>query len=386
MSKMNEMHAMNQTGAWRDAKNILAVRLDNIGDVIMLGPALRALKETSPTARITLLASRAGAAAATLLPWIDDVMVWRPVWQDVGNHLPFDPLRELKQITELAARRFDAALIFTSFSQTPHVPGYVCYLAGIPLRAGESKEFGGSTLTNELRGAPDEMHQAERNLRLVEQLGYAAHDRQLAVVIPAEAQTAVTALLTDAGIHEDEPYILLHPGASAAARRYPAERYAAVTRELAARGWRVVVTGTDRERLLVERVTCEVDGAVALVGATTLPEYAALVERATLVICNDTLPMHLADATRTPEVVLFAGTEYEEQWRPRAAPSRLLRRPTPCQPCYLFDCPIGLRCLDIAPLEVVQAVEAMLGVTPPQPADQTLPPQTALTPAHGGSR
>jgi ADP-heptose:LPS heptosyltransferase len=91
--------------------------------------------------------------------------------------------------------------------------------------------------------------------------------------------------------------------------------------------------------------------------------------------------MHLADATRTPEVVLFAGTEYEEQWRPRATRARLLRRPTPCQPCYLFDCPIGLRCLDIAPLEVVQAVEAMLAATQVQPNAQ----RTALAPAQGGS-
>lgn len=379
MSEMNEMNTMND---WRDAKNILAVRLDNIGDVIMLGSALRALKETSPAARVTLLASRAGATAAALLPWVDDVLVWRPIWQDVGNHLPFDPLRELKQITELAARRFDAALIFTSFSQTPHVPGYVCYLAGIPLRAGESKEFGGGTLTNELRGALDEMHQAERNLRLVEQLGFTAHDRHLAVVISAEARTSAMALLANAGIHEGEPYILLHPGASAAARRYPAERYAVVARELAAHSWRVVVTGTDRERLLIERITCEADGVAALVGNTTLPEYAALVEQAALVICNDSLPMHLADATRTPEVVLFSGTEYEEQWRPRATRARLLRRPTPCQPCYLFDCPIGLRCLDIAPREVVEAAEAMLAGSQPRPQ----PHDTALAPAQRGGR
>ena len=70
--------------------------------------------------------------------------------------------------------------------------------------------------------------------------------------------------------------------------------------------------------------------------------------------------MHLADAVRTPEVVLFSGTDYEEQWRPRSTAARLLRRPTPCHPCYLFECPIGLPCLDIAPEEVVAAAEALL--------------------------
>ncbi|MGZ3585578.1 MAG: glycosyltransferase family 9 protein [Ktedonobacterales bacterium] len=65
---------------WLAARNILAVRMDNIGDVVMLGPALRAVKETSPNARITLLASPAGATAAPLLPWVDDVIVWRAIW------------------------------------------------------------------------------------------------------------------------------------------------------------------------------------------------------------------------------------------------------------------------------------------------------------------
>src|SRR5713226_3215895 len=96
---------------WLAAKNILAVRLDNIGDVIMLGPALRAVKETSQQAHLTLLASPGGATAGPLLPWIDDVIVWRPIWQDVGGRMPFDPARERELIDLLAGQEFDAALI-----------------------------------------------------------------------------------------------------------------------------------------------------------------------------------------------------------------------------------------------------------------------------------
>src|SRR5947209_12263240 len=186
---------------WLEARNILAVRLDNIGDVIMLGPALRAVKETSPQAKLTLLASPAGTTAVPLLPWIDDVITWRVVWQDVGGRIPFDPARERGLIEMLAERQFDAALIFTSFSQTPHVAGYVCYLAGIPLRAGESKEFGGSTLTTELRGDPDELHQVERNLHLVEYLGFVANNRHLRVTISDEARAAVPDLLARARLN-----------------------------------------------------------------------------------------------------------------------------------------------------------------------------------------
>ncbi len=348
------------SSGWLEAKKILAVRLDNIGDVIMLGPALRAVKETSPQAHLTLLATPGGATAVPLLPWIDDVILWRPIWQDVGGRMPFDPARERELIDLLAGQEFDAALIFTSFSQTPHVPGYVCYLAGIPLRAGESKEFGGSTLTTELKGAPDELHQAERNLRLVEHLGFVAGERQLVVTIPDTARNAIPDLLDKTEVNPHQPFILLHPGASAHARRYPAERFGILARLLTRRDWQVLVTGVERESALIQEVIAHAPKARYLIGDTTLAEYAALVERAKLVICNDTLPMHLSDAVRTPVVVLFSGTDYEEQWQPRATRARLLRRETSCHPCYLFECPIGQPCLDISPEEVVEEVETLL--------------------------
>ena len=346
--------------AWLDARNILVARMDNIGDVVMLGPALRAVKETSPDARITLLASPAGAVAVPLLPWVDDVLVYRSVWQDVGGRVSFDPAREFGFIQQLAERQFDAALIFTSFSQTPHAPGYACYLAGIPLRAGESKEFGGNVLSHELRGAPTEMHQAERNLRLVEQLGFTVRDRCLIVQINEEARERALALLAECGIDPEQPYILLHPGASAQARRYPPERFGQAAHLLVQHGWQVLVTGVAREETLLQTVMQHSPTAHLLIEKTTLMEYAALVERAALVLCNNSLPLHLADALQVPLVVLYSGTEYEEQWRPRSTPSILLRRPTACQPCYLFACPIGLPCLDIAPEEVVQAAESLL--------------------------
>ena len=345
---------------WLAAKNILAVRLDNMGDIVMLGPALRAVKETSPHARLTLLASPAGTSAAALLPWIDDVITWRSIWQDVGGRMPFEPARERELIALLTERKFDAALIFTSFSQTPHTPGYVCYLAGIPLRAGESKEFGGSTLTTELRGAPDELHQVERNVRLVEHLGFEVKDRKLAIALPDEARLAAAHILSEVGLDANAPFVLIHPGASAQARRYPVERFGAVARLLSRRGWPILVTGVEREAELLDELMQHAPHAHCLLGGTTLVEYAAVVERASLVICNDTLPMHLADAVGTPEVVLFSGTDYEEQWRPRVTQHTLLRRSTSCHPCYLFECPIGQPCLDISPEEVVDVVETML--------------------------
>lgn len=341
---------------WNRARDILAMRLDNIGDVIMAGPALRAIKANLPEARLTLMASPAGAQAAELLPWIDDVLPWRVLWQDLG-HLDFNPAREWELVTALRERRFDAAIIFTSFSQTPHPAGFICYLAGIPLRLGESKETGEGALTGTLVAAPDELHQAERNLRLIESAGFRADDRRLAIRIPEPARQSAMALLAERGLFPGAPYLLLNPWASCPARTYHRDRFAEAASSLSGlTGWPVVVTGVAKDRTrsgpLLDALGSR---AVDLIGATSVPELAALVAGARLVLTNDTSAMHLADATGTPSVVLFSGTDYESQWRPRHSPSRLLRRETPCSPCYRFTCPYHLECLDISPREVVDA-------------------------------
>ena len=118
----------------------------------------------------------------------------------------------------------------------------------------------------------------------------------------------------------------------------------------------MIVTGVakDRDRsepLLAALQPHELD----VIGATDLPQLAALIAGARVVLTNNTSTMHLADATRTPSVIMFAGTEYESQWQPRHTSSRLLRQPTPCSPCYAFTCPYNLECMDISPEQVVAA-------------------------------
>lgn len=341
---------------WAGVRRLLVMRLDNIGDVVLTGPTLRALRENLPSAHITVMASPGGAAAARLLPWVDEVLPWRVLWQDLGR-LPFDPARELDMLETLRRGRYDAAVILTSFSQSPHPAGYACYLAGIPLRLGESKEFGGGSLSDAAPPTPDALHQAERNLRLVESVGFRVRDRSLHAVVPDEAEACAAALLGRHGIRAGAPYFLLSPWTSCQARTYAPDRFALAARRLSEwAGWPVLLTGAEKDRergaplleILGER-------AIDLVGGTNLEELAALIRGAALVLTNNTSTMHLADAVRAPSVVLYAGTELESQWRPRDTPHRLLRRDTWCSPCYAFTCPYHHECLDIPPEEIAAA-------------------------------
>ncbi|MBF6599139.1 MAG: glycosyltransferase family 9 protein [Dehalococcoidia bacterium] len=348
---------------WLDARRLLVVRLDNVGDLVLLSPALRALREALPAAEITLLATPAGSQVAPLLPWVDDVISRSVVWQDASGSMAFDPAREQALIKTLRARRFGAALIFTSFSQSPLPPAYVCYLAGIALRAGESKEFGGSVLSHAARSMPDDTHQAERNLQLIESVGFAVRRRDLELRVPSLALADADILLHRHGVDPRAPFVLLAPGASCAARRYDAARFADAARIVAEQsGLPVVVAGSERERLLADQIVARMAGArvASIAGETTIPELAAVIGRSALVLANDSGPMHIADALRRPMVILFSGTELERQWEPRSAPAVLLRRETPCSPCYGFTCPYEMQCLDIAPAEVAAAALRLL--------------------------
>ncbi len=345
-------------------KRILVIRLDNIGDVIMSGPVLRALDRAYPEARITLLASPGGSQAAALLPWVDEIIVWRAIWQEIKDDHTLNPFREMRLVELLKQRNFDAAFILTSFSQSPYPPAYACYLAGIPYRIGQSKEFGGGLLTQWIRPLPDRTHQVDRNLHLLEAIDIPTQGNRLELrVRPADRQDAA-ALLAEKGIQAGEPYMVLAPGASSPTRRYDPHRYAQAAESLITEtGMPMLVVGAQKEtgrfRPLVELAQRQ-PKVISLVGKTTVPGLAAVIERAGLVITNNSASMHIADAFNRPEVVLFAGTEYLEQWEPRNAPARLLNRSTHCSPCYRFECPYNLECLDIPPEELVYSALQVL--------------------------
>nr|WP_278002814.1 glycosyltransferase family 9 protein [Nodosilinea sp. LEGE 06152] len=342
-------HLPTHPPTWPATRNLLLLRPDNIGDVLMTAPALRAIKETQPETRVTLLASPAGSLAAAVLPWVDEVITHRTLWQALDRP-PGDLEQEWQLIETLKARQFDGAIALTSFKQSPHPAAFICQMASIPLRLGASKETG-ECLTHRLANLPDDLHQVDRNLRLVEAAGYQVRDRHLSLAIPTSPHIPA------------QPYLLLNPWTSCPSRMYDLERFAIAARTLAeTTNWPVVVTGTDKNRAAAEPLLATLGlHAIDLIGKTTLSDLVALVAKAQLLLSNNTSTMHIADATQTPSVILFAGTELERQWQPRQTRAHLLRRPTPCNPCYAFTCPYAMECLDIPPTEVVTAALSLLG-------------------------
>lgn len=347
---------------WRAARRILAVRLDNLGDVLVTTPALHAIKESLPRAALTLLASPVGAQAARLNPDLDDVIVYQAPWMDPWRTLPQDSTREQSMIALLAERRFDGAIIFTSFRQSALPPAYLCYLAAIPLRAAASLDGPGSLLTTRHKHPERMMHEVERGLDLVTALGLTTVADDLVLAVPDKARAHVADFLAVQGVGSGRPLVVVHPGCSMPARTYPWEMYAEVVALLVERlGATVVVTGAAEERGLVEQIEQRLPAhtrrsVLSAAGALPFPAFCALIEAADLTITNNTGPMHVAAALKTPVIALFALTNPPAQWGPWRVPHRQIFHDVPCRICYSRVCPYAHECLRlVSPRTVVEA-------------------------------
>jgi ADP-heptose:LPS heptosyltransferase len=185
--------------------------------------------------------------------------------------------------------------------------------------------------------------------------------KRLELHVPPGVQSSADQILLAAGIQPGVPFVALAPGASCSARRYDPHRFAeAAVKLYKETGLPILLLGSARELGLVEPFEKIASPVSSLIGQTSVTEMAAVIRRAALVIANDSAPMHIADALGRPMVILFSGTELEGQWAPRSAPSRLLRRPTSCSPCYAFRCPYNMECLDISPEEIASEATRLL--------------------------
>ncbi len=334
----------------------------------MTTPALRAVKESSPGRRISLLTSPWGEGIARMIPEIDQVLVYDAPWMK-ATAARADSAPEYEIIKQLRAHKFDGAIVFTVYSQNPLPSAFLCYLADIPLRAAHCRENPYQLLTHWVKDPEPEggvRHEVQRQLDLVAAIGGHTDDNRLSLRIAQEALAEARSLLAQLGIGPNRPWIVMHPGATAASRRYPAEGFAAAARHLNHDGYQVVFTGTSAEKTLIEQIQGLMQTpSHSLAGRLDLPQLAALISLAPLLVSNNTGPVHIAAAVGTPVVDLYALTN--PQHTPWVVPHRVLFHDVPCKYCYKSICPEEHHhCLKLVrPETIVQAANDLLRETYP---------------------
>jgi ADP-heptose:LPS heptosyltransferase len=333
-------------------RHVLVARQDSVGDVLLAGPAVRAV--AAGAGRVTLLCGPRGRAAAELLPGVDEVVVAHAAWIDA------EPRRVTRAgmdalVDRLTDLEVDQALVLTSFHQSPLPLALLLRMAGVATIAAVSVDYPGSLL--DIRHRVDEdLHEVERGLSLAATLGYRLQEGDDGRLRVRRDRVADTPEL-------EGRYVVVHPGASAPARAWAPERHAALVDALVEAGRRVVVTGGDDERSLTSLVAGgRRDGVVDLGGRVDLAGLAEVLAGAEAVVVGNTGPAHLAAAVGTPVVSLFSPVVPAARWRPWGVPLALLGdQDAACAGSRARICPLpGHPCLDgVAVAEVVAAVERL---------------------------
>jgi ADP-heptose:LPS heptosyltransferase len=334
--------------------HVLVARQDNAGDVLLAGPAVRAV--AAHASRVTLICGPAGREAAALLPGVDELVVHPAEWIAAD---PDPVVRDAvtARVDALAALRADVAMVLTSFHQSPLPLALLLRMAGVPRVGAISVDYPGSLL--DVRHAvSDDVHEVERGLSLAAAMGFG--------LAPRDDDRLRLRGVGD--VPRDPEHVVVHPGASVPARAWAAERHAELVRALAREGRRVTVTGGPGERALTRLVSDGGASAEDLGGETTLAELARLIAGAGCVVTGNTGPAHLAAAVGTPVVSLYAPTVPAVRWRPWRVPHELLHVDVPCAGCRARVCPVpGHPCLGGVDVEdVLGAVARLAGAPDPR--------------------
>ena len=327
----------------------LLVRATNwLGDAVMMAPALAALRQRFPDARISLLAKPAVGELFKGHPAIDEI-IW---YRSPGPHAGWGGKWSLSRT--LSQARFDLAILF----QNAFEAALITALAGIPNRYGYVTDGRRLLLTHPVPRAKGlhRRHQVAYYLELLHPLGVAVEATAPVLYTTADEDAAAMARLNDLQIDTERPIIGLNPGSSyGSAKRWLPQRFAEVAdRLIASSGGHVLIFGGPGEWALGEAIAERISSpnVSVLSGRTSVRQLMALIKRCKLFVTNDCGPMHIAAAFDVPLVAVFGPTD-PVTTAPFGSGHELVRHPVDCSPCLLRECPIDHRCMRGLSVDIV---------------------------------
>ncbi len=315
----------------RDAKRILALRLDRLGDFLTTLPALKALRDAAPDAHLELAVGSWNEPIARRLPFIDSVRIVDTPWAAWGKKVRFSDAREALR-GHREKTRPDLAIDFQGDVRVLLLMAYT----RAKLRAGYGDTGGSYLLTH--RGRWDEKKSWYwQNLELVRALFPDAESdlRPVNFVTPEDREQAKPLIG-----ESSRPLIGIHPSAGRGLKQWEVEKFSALADRLSARA-RVIVTGASGDRALVETIVNQATSKPETLVGNELATFAAVVERFDVFVTGDTGPMHLSHAVGTRNVAIFGPSDPVRYGPPDndAVGRRVVRQPVYCSPCNMIRRP-----------------------------------------------
>ena len=344
---------MTPPGRFSHVERILVRSTNWVGDAVMSLPALEALRARFPRAEIVLLSK----------PWVSEIFWHHPavnrqiIYKPGSDHRGALGLRRL--IREVRSERFDAALLFQNAFQA----AWIAWMARIPLRIGYARD-GRSLLLHDPIEPPAPAaygHQVNYYLQLLFRAGIIDKPKPVEEIRLriTEAEKNWAAKKIEALDLSGPRFLVgLAPGAAfGPAKRWLPERFGGLAdRLIGALNADVLIFGSAAERPLAEEIARSMQHTPTIAaGETSLRQLLALMARCSLIIANDSGPMHLAAALGVPLVAIFGSTD-ERATGPLGTRIRIAKRLVECSPCGQPVCPIDFRCMqDLSVDEVFRA-------------------------------
>jgi heptosyltransferase-2 len=328
-----------------------------LGDAVMALPAIADIRRELPQAVIAVAAKPSIAPLFEMVTGVDQVVAFE-------NGLPKDGSDR--------SAEYDAAILLPNSFRSALVARQV----GIAERWGYRADWRGLLLTRAVTRPSGPIHQVDYYQRLTSALGFPSGSNMPRLDAPTSAQVAGACALERAGWDPEEPFVVLAPGAAyGGAKRWPADRFAALAGQLHDLGFRTVLIGSSADVQTGRGLESALDKKVAilnLIGRTNLTVLAGVLSRARALVSNDSGALHLGLALGLPVTAIFGPTD-ERRTGPRVVPVEALTSPSSrpvtatlttsvwCRPCMLRECPIDHRCMRRISVDaVLEATKRML--------------------------
>ena len=307
------------------ADSILLIRLSSLGDIVLTSPAIRAVRKGFPDANIAMLVGQRAADVVTENPHLDEVIT---LDRNVANRNISETRRV---VAELRRRKFDLAIDFQRKFRT----SLLAYLSGAKYSVGYHQPCGALCVVR----VPDRVnkHAIDRNFDLLSAIGIQTDAKEMELFLADSNREYAKQVLADAHTDSRGPKIGLFPGAGWKHREWSPERFAAIG-DLAYEhfGAQTLIFGGPNEKDLVDKVAgYMVSSPVRLAGDLKIRQLAALIEKCDVFVTNDTGPMHISVAVKTPTVALF-GPGNHIKFQPIGQAHTTIRHNVPCSPCKQF--------------------------------------------------
>jgi heptosyltransferase II len=329
---------------------ILVRGVNWVGDTVLSYPTVQQLKTLFPKSHLAILIPSYLVDLWKTFPYVDEIIPFQKkrgigsIWEDLN----------LSQ--SLKERNFDLAVILPrSFRSAFHI-----YLARIPIRIGYQSEGRSLFLTHRIRRTKEILHghRVHYYRKLIEPLGKIESPPSPQIFLREEDRRWADRVLEDLGIPEGKPLIGMNPGATYGLAKcwYP-DRFGELGKRLAEK-WqtRILLFGKEEERPIVHEILHHVGTkGIDLTGKTGLLQLAALLERCSLLVTNDTGTMHVATAVGTPVAALFGSTP-PLTTGPWGEGHAVVRKDVPCSPCWKRICPTDHRCMELITVDEVEEV------------------------------